>query len=71
MSVGQLDEWLDGIIYQTTRDPISSLRDSIILVYKNDAVLVRLAAARLIYAIVKKTLLYYYGSSHTLSFFIL
>src|SRR5918993_2028273 len=54
MSVGQIDEWIDGVIYQTTRESVSSLRDSIILVYKIDAVLVGFAAVGLIYAIVKK-----------------
>jgi Dolichyl-phosphate-mannose-protein mannosyltransferase len=54
ISQGQLDEWLDGIIYQTTRDEVGSLRDSIISIYEIDVVLVGLAAAGLIYATVKK-----------------
>jgi Dolichyl-phosphate-mannose-protein mannosyltransferase len=54
ISQGQLDEWLDGIRYQTTREQVSSLRDSIIIIYKIDAILVGLAAAGLIYAVVKK-----------------
>ena len=54
ISQGQLDGWLDGIIYQTTRDQVSSLRDSIIIIYKIDAIFVGLAAAGIIYAVVKR-----------------
>jgi 4-amino-4-deoxy-L-arabinose transferase-like glycosyltransferase len=54
MSTGQSHEWLDGLLYQATRDPNRTLRSSIILIFEMNPIFIGFAAAGLIYAIVKK-----------------
>jgi 4-amino-4-deoxy-L-arabinose transferase-like glycosyltransferase len=55
ISVGQLNNWLDGVIYQTARDSGGKdLRSSILYISVIDPVLLILGAAGLIYAIIRK-----------------
>ena len=55
ISVGQFDSWIDGVIYQTARDSAGKdLRSSFVLVYDMDPILLTLAAAAIIYAVIRK-----------------
>jgi len=55
ISIGQFNNWLDGVIYQAARDSGGKdLRSSILYIFEIDPVLLTLGAAALIYAIIKK-----------------
>ena len=55
ISVGEFNNWLDGVIYQTARDSGGkNLRSSILYISELDPVLLILGAAALICAIIKK-----------------
>ena len=55
ISDGQFDSWIDGVIYQTARDSGGKdLRSSFVLVYGMDPILLTLAAAAIIYAVIRK-----------------
>jgi Dolichyl-phosphate-mannose-protein mannosyltransferase len=55
ISVGEFNNWLDGVIYQTERDSGGkNLRSSILYISELDPVLLILGAAALICAIIKK-----------------
>jgi hypothetical protein len=54
ISVGQLGELIDGVIYETQREGQEDLRSSILLIAQIDPVLLVLGAAGVIYAVIKK-----------------
>jgi hypothetical protein len=55
ISVGQFDSWIAGMIYQTARDSGGKdLRSSFVLVYDLDPILLTLAAAAMIYGVIKR-----------------
>jgi Dolichyl-phosphate-mannose-protein mannosyltransferase len=55
ISVGQFDNWMQGVIYETARDSGGkNLRSSILYVSEIDPILVILGAAAIIFSIIKK-----------------
>ena len=55
ISVGQFDNWIQGVVYQTARDTGGkNLRSSILYIAEIDPVLLILGAAALIFSIIKK-----------------
>ena len=65
MSIGNLNEWLDGVVWQATRAdrPFDFEMKTVFL--RMDPVLVAIGVAGLIYAVIKKDYLFYCGPSHT------
>ena len=54
ISTGQIDEWLDGVVYQTVREGGRDLRSSILLVFQSDPLLIIFASAGIIYSVIKR-----------------
>ena len=54
LSLGQLDDLVDGLLFQTTREGGKDLRHSVLLVAKIDPVLLGAGAIGLIYSVMKK-----------------
>jgi hypothetical protein len=54
ISIGQFDDWIDGVFYQTGRQGNTNLLHSINIVTQIDPVLVILGIASIIYAAIKK-----------------
>ncbi len=55
ISVGQFDNWLEGVLYQTARDSGGkNLRSSILYISEIDPLLLILGAAAIIFSVIKK-----------------
>ncbi|HJR84311.1 MAG TPA: glycosyltransferase family 39 protein [Nitrososphaeraceae archaeon] len=54
ISVGQFDEWIEGVLYQAVRESIRNLRTSILLIFDFDPLMLILGGAGIIYSVVKR-----------------
>ena len=54
VSLGQFNEWIDGVLYQAVRESVRNLRSSLLLIFEFDPIMLVLGGAGIIYSIVKR-----------------